>query len=204
MAKTKSKYIIKFAVSNNNRRYVRRLYKHDAPMLTPMPHMVDIDCTFDNKADTVVVINRLRTIAQKHVLRLETEKAKISKSALSKSALSKASYYYKVVCSDLRKYKKRADATNYTLEKYTPSFVCNTERKRVNNTWRDDGSAKTFCSCCGSNIYYGDYAMLGSAKVCPFCIKGLGEHANTIIEKLKKQDAKIEDDYNCSVFLANM
>tara|TARA_R110000822_G_C15334635_1_gene495028 strand:+ start:3574 stop:4173 length:600 start_codon:yes stop_codon:yes gene_type:complete len=199
MSKTKSKYIIKFAVSNNNKRYVRRRYKNNAPMLTPMPHMVDIDCTFDNKADTVVVINGMCRIAQKHVLRLEAEMVKFSK-----GKLSKASYYYKDVYSDLRKYKKRADNTNYTLEKYTPSFVCNTERKRVNNTWKDDGSAKTFCSCCGSNIYYGDYAMLGSAKVCPFCIKGLGEHANIIIEKLKKQDAKIEDDYNCSVFVANM
>ena len=210
MDNIKTKYIIKFAVSNTNKRYIRRVYRNNSPMLTPNPNMVDIDCTFNKKVDAVKLINSSRDHAHGYVVRLRADKAKLLKTRISPlisdrlSTSIKKTCAYIDTCTDLRKYERRADITNYTVEKYTPSFVCNTNRKRSNNTWKDDGSAKTFCTCCGSNIYYGNYAMLGSVKVCPFCIKGLGDHANVIIEKLKKEDAKIEDNYNCSLFVANM
>jgi hypothetical protein len=189
--KYKKRYVRQYTITD-------RSYGH-FPMLTPKPHLVDNDCLFSNKKDAQELINTIAKSRSKRFNQLDAEYKK-----MKKSLSTYGNYHYGYIRNDRNTERNRCDVSNYSIEEYVPDFVCNKSRRKTINVWKDDASSKTFCSCCGSNIYYGDYAQIRQTKICPFCIKSLGEAANQIIEKHKKGDPDIEDNYNCTVFLEHM
>ena len=193
--KKQTKYIVKYRVSGTNERYIRRRYEknydyRESPMLTPKVHLIDNDCMKDTYEGAEDMIDELVADAKVNIKRMKRE-------GYAQNSRSWQYTWYK-------KEEHRSQRDRYSVEEYVPDFICNTKRKSVKEVWKKDGSAKTFCTCCGSNIHYGDYALIRQAKICPFCLKRMGEQAKGVIRELKKKDRNIEDDYNCSVFIAHM
>lgn len=196
-----SKYLIKYAVSPKNQRYVKPLYETSSycqPNLTPDAYRVKSEYIFETPEDAEVIIDKLVSFYETYFAKKCRAFNGIKKHYTSKE------FQYISAAQDMYKAKRAANRENYTIEEYVPTFVCNKKRKTAKRKWKDDGAASTFCACCGSNIYYGKYVEIRQAKICPFCLIQLGLEGTKVASELKKEDKDIEDNYNTTIFLEHM
>ena len=128
------KYIIKITFTENNQRYVRKIYDNswsEAPMLTPTPHMIDGDCLFDSKDAADKELAKLIKLANNR-LEIATEHMNSAQNTFGNS------YDYRLWRTMVCKEKKLVDRTNYEIEEFTPEFICDTKKKRVKDVWKKD------------------------------------------------------------------
>jgi hypothetical protein len=194
-----TQYIIAYKETAKTTKYVRKILENGKnsgvgwwrhPVITPKPYLIDAGLIFETIEDTEAFIKEM--LKAEHLNYLRTKK----------NYENGRKYYYETTW--LRKCKQRADKTRYSVEEYVADFVCETKKQTIKSVWMDDGTAKMFCTACGTNLHYGKYVLIRKAKICPFCLKGMGDHAKSVIKELKKKDKEIEEDYNCSMFVAHM
>ena len=184
------KYIIKYRLSGENWKYVRKAYLKKGvtywgntyfrkPMLTDKTHLISASCMFNSEQDAKDYVNQIIAFSKKNTRKLISD-------SYSRSMIH------------------TADIKRYDIEEYVPEFCCDTNKKSIKDVWMKDGSENMFCTSCGTNLYHGHYVLIRKAKICPFCLKRMGNYASGIIDDLKKTYPEIEDDYNSTMFVAHM
>ncbi len=206
MAVKHKKYVLEFRESKSKVSYIKKfecVIRYDRynnfPTLTPKRYLIDSSMLFDSSKEADKTLKKIIEYCEGK-LKQDTKTLKRHK----KESACYGNWYYKNALRECGRGKKFADIGNYAIEEFVPDFHCEKKRKSVKEVWKNDGSPRTFCVCCGNNIHYGDYAVIRQAKICPFCLKRMGEQAQVIIEKHKKTDPDIEDNYNISTFVAHM
>lgn len=201
MKKIDPQFIVKFNEYKDKFKYIKKMDFSDVenlPTLTEKDYLVNPTMVFTTIDEANAFVVELITHSK---ISLKKNQRGIKKLKKKKKAYG---WYYETYQRDARKCTKYSVASNYEVEEFVPEFHCNKNRKSIKEVWKKDGSSKTYCTCCGNNIYYGDYAVIRQARICPFCLKRLGEQAQGIIERHKESDPEIEDNYNISIFVEHM
>lgn len=191
------KYVIGFRFGKTDQRFIREYYgaitnmeDWRPPTLSQQKHLVKSEQVFETEQDAKAAIKKLNGDATKA---LQAHKNK-------KGYVHRDCWHY----NQRRTFKRFADSTRYSVEKYEPDFVFKKERRSGKRCWVKDNSANKFCHVCGMNMVADQYLQVGQSRICPFCIKHLSEDADKAIEKLKEENPDIVDHHMNATFLENL